>query len=298
MSHEAPQNRTSNSGRSSSNGFMISSEIVVIIAIGALLSYYHFDFRGPSNSWLFILPLIGAGLSLLDSSMGMGFGTIGSPLLIILGFSSKEVVPSVLIAQASLAIVAAAFHQSKKNVDYFNPNGNDLGIEVRLIAFGLIGTMIASFVYVQLSKEYLNIYVGLLVIAMSALLIMRPKTSFSWSKVNLLSLLSGFNKAISGGGYGPVATTGLILSGNPVKNSVGATLFSVIFINITAFIIYVFTKEISAVELPVFLTIGALIGSQMGPSITGKMGSHKAKSIFACIVMVLGVMTIIMTYVK
>lgn len=298
MENGTSRNTSHSLGRISSRKFLISSEAVVFVIIALLLAWYHFVFRGSVTYWLVFIPIIGFGLSLLDSSIGMGFGTIGSPLLIVLGFSSKEVVPSVLVTQMALASVAAAFHQRKKNANYFNPRGNDVGIEMRLIVLGIVGTVIAAFVYLNLSKEFLNIYLGILVICMSAILLLRSKMSFSWTKVNLISVVSGFNKAISGGGYGPVVTTGLIVSGNPLKNSVGATLFSVIFINTTAFLFYLMTKQIVVVQLPIFLTIGSLIGSQIGPSVTGKMGTRGVKSVFACTVIALGAMTIILTLMK
>ncbi|MDA8055360.1 MAG: sulfite exporter TauE/SafE family protein [Thermoplasmatales archaeon] len=277
---------------------MITSEVAVSIIIVSLLVCYHFVMDGPINYWMVVIPIIGFGLSLMDSCIGMGYGTIGSPLLIILGFSSKLVVPSILISQAVTAVIASTLHQRRRNVNYFDIKGNDLRIVSRLISFGLIGTIIGAVVAVQLSKAYLNTYIGLLVIAMGVLLLLRPSITFTWLKVNLLSLVSGFNKAMSGGGYGPVATTGLLVSGNPVKNSVGATLFSVIFINITSFIIFLATKSMTSFQLPIFLTIGVLVGSQLGPRITGRFGGSRiAKALFAFISMTMGMLTIFLTFV-
>ena len=83
---------------------------------------------------------------------------------------------------------------------------------------------------------------GIIVVIMDSQLLIQTKFSFSWARLNLLSLLSGLNKVISGGGYGPVAKTSLPVSGNKVRSYVGVTLFSVIFINITAFVIYLFAR--------------------------------------------------------
>ena len=109
----------------------------------------------------------------------------------------------------------------------------------------------------------------------------------------MISLISGFNKALSGGGYGPVATTGLIVSGHPIKNSVGIALFTVAVINVIAFILYLTSKSITSFELPVFLTMGALVGSQLGPSATKRISGRRAKIVFAAVVIVLGILTVI-----
>ncbi len=285
-------------GRVTSKKVFISSEITVAAVVIALLAYYHFVFNGSINYWVVVIAVIGVGLSLMDSSMGMGYGTVGSPLLIILGFSSKVVVPAILISQVVAALVASAHHQRLKNVNYFNLKGKDVRVEILLIVFGLVGATAGVFLSLHLSKEALNLYIGGLVIAMSSLLLIRPAIAFSWLKVTALSLVSAFNKAISGGGYGPVATTGLLVSGNPLKNTVAATIFSVIFINLYSFIVYLSTKSFSAFELSIFLTIGVLIGSQIGPGITKKASSNRARTVFACIAMIMGSMTIILTFAK
>ena len=281
----------------SSRKLMISSEIFVIAMVAALAATYHFIFGGNTSYWIVLIALIGFALSIMDSSMGMGYGTIGSPLLIILGFSSKVVVPSILFSQAVAGIIAVTLHQRYKNVNILL-KGNDLGIVARLIMFGLTGTIIASFVIINISKLYLNMYIGILIACMAVVTLAGLNFRFSWSKVNILSIISGFNKALSGGGYGPVATTGLLISGNPLRNTVGATLFSMIFMNLTAFGIYLSTKSLSSMELPIFLTIGALVGSQIGPGITGKMGSRNSRRIFSVIALVLGILTIVLTLTK
>ncbi|MGC8617975.1 MAG: sulfite exporter TauE/SafE family protein [Thermoplasmata archaeon] len=285
--------------KTGSRKVVISSEIVVVFIITIILTMYHLLLRGPVSYWLVIIPVVGFCLSLTDSSIGMGYGTIGSPLLIVLGFSSKLVVPSILVSQLVSAVIASTLHQKQGNVNYFDIKRNDTGIVFRLIVFGLIGTAVGAFLAIQLSKIYLNTYVGLLVISMGLVLLLKPKLPFSWFKVNLISLISGFNKAMSGGGYGPVATTGLVVTGNPIKNSVGATLFSVIFINTTSFVIYLLTKSITSLQLPLFLTICVLIGSQIGPRITGRMSaSNVAKVAFASVSVVMGALTVFLTFVS
>lgn len=296
--HTAVDNASSTCNKTGSRMVVISSEIMVVVIIAIILMIYHLLSRGLVSHWLLIIPIVGFGLSLLDSSIGMGYGTIGSPLLIVLGFSSRLVVPSILVSQLVSAVIASTFHQKQGNVNYFDLGRNDAGIVSRLVVFGLIGTVVGAILAIQLSKIYLNTYIGLLVIAMGSILLLKPKLTFSWFKVNLISLISGFNKAMSGGGYGPVATTGLVVTGNPLKNSVGATLFSVIFINITSFVIYLLTKSITSLQLPIFLTIGVLIGSQVGPRITGRIGvSNVAKVAFACISIAMGALIIFLTFV-
>ncbi|HHR85253.1 MAG TPA: sulfite exporter TauE/SafE family protein, partial [Candidatus Acetothermia bacterium] len=58
---------------------------------------------------LLLIPVRFLG-ELLDSSLGMLYGTILSPVLIIAGYDPLVVVPSILITQALSGFVAAIGH--------------------------------------------------------------------------------------------------------------------------------------------------------------------------------------------
>ncbi|MDE1865026.1 MAG: sulfite exporter TauE/SafE family protein [Candidatus Micrarchaeota archaeon] len=266
--------------------------VVGVIVVG-LLAFYTLWLGQPLSFALLLIAVLGLALAFVDTAFGMGFGTLGTPVLLIVGLSSKLAVPSILIAQAASALCGFLLHHRYKNVDLWNVGSHDRKIAVILVGFGFIGTVAAVFVALRVPKMYLNSYIGILIIAMGAIMMLNRKTIFSWWKIVVISLVSGFNKALSGGGYGPVATTGLVVSGHPIKNSVGITLFTVAVINILAFALYLTSKSITSFGLPVFLTIGALMGSQVGPSATKRISSKRAKLAFAAIVIVLGALTII-----
>lgn len=82
-----------------------------------------------------VFPLIGLSQSLIDTLIGMGYGIIGSPLLLILGFSYKLLVSSILVSRAVAGIVAVVLHQRQKNVNYSYFRGDDFGIVVGLKLF-------------------------------------------------------------------------------------------------------------------------------------------------------------------
>jgi len=63
----------------------------------------------------------------IDSSMGMGYGTILSPVLIIMGFDPLVVVPSILLSQAFGGLSASVFHHQFRNVS-FNRSSKDFKV--------------------------------------------------------------------------------------------------------------------------------------------------------------------------
>ena len=55
----------------------------------------------------------------IDSSLGMGYGTILSPVLIIMGFDPLVAIPALLLSQAVGGFTAAIFHhQFEKQYHY------------------------------------------------------------------------------------------------------------------------------------------------------------------------------------
>ncbi len=267
--------------------------LAAVLLILGLIAFYTLYLHQPLSPGLLVIAAFGLALALVDTAFGMGFGTLGTPILLIIGLSSKIAVPSILIAQAVSAFFGFLLHHRYKNVDLWHVESGDAKIAMVLVAFGIVGTIIAVFVALSIPKIYLNTYIGLLVITMGAIMVLNAKTVFSWTKVGIVSVISGFNKAISGGGYGPVATTGLIVSGHPIKNSVGIALFTVAVINVVAFALYLMSKSITSFQLPVFLTVGALVGSQLGPKITKKVSGKNAKIVFAVVVVILGILTVV-----
>jgi uncharacterized protein len=269
--------------------------ILLVAIIVGLIAVWTLVLKQPLTYGVLLIAVFGFLLAAMDTALGMGFGTLGTPILLIIGLSSKLAVPSILIAQAISATFGFALHNRYKNVNLLSLGSKDQKIAIRMVSFGVIGTIIAVIIAISIPKIYLNTYIGLLIIVMGGILLLRSKTAFSWMKINLISFVSGFNKAISGGGYGPVATTGLIVAGHPLKNSVGITLFSVAVINVLAFILYLFSSSITSYGLPIFLTIGALLGAQIGPKATGAMHSKRIRYAFAIVVIILGILTIATT---
>ena len=71
-------------------------------------------------------------MEFIDSSLGMMYGTVLSPLLILMGYDVKSVVPSILISQAMGGFVASYRHHKLKNAN-FQPGTIDHKVSVTII---------------------------------------------------------------------------------------------------------------------------------------------------------------------
>ena len=228
---------------------------------------------------------------LIDSSLGMMYGTLLSPLLIMMGFDAKLVVPSVLLSQAVGGGISTIGHHQKNNAN-FKGMTNHTKIALSIIVPGVLACILGAWVGVQIPKLWLNIYIGSIVVIMGILCVTKLNYTFTWTKMYLVGLLSGFNKAMSGGGFGPVTSTGKILSGVDSKVSVATTTYAEVPICFASFLVWILLNGAITLELPAILCVGALIGGLIGPSITAKFKTNKLRIIVGILALACGIWVI------
>lgn len=257
----------------------------------------------------------------IDASMGMLYGTILSPVLIIAGFEPVVVVPSILFSQALGGFTASMFHHRLKNVNLAVKSTNprviikklselgyiesfkrgttkDFKVSMCVAGLGVISTVIAVLIAINISKSALKTYIGILVVVMGAILLFGPEFKFSWKKMLAVGILSAFNKGISGGGFGPVVTSGQLIAGRDGKSSIGATTFAEAPICISGFLTFLIIKGISNWNLVILLSVGALIGAPFGALLTSKFKSEKhLRSGLGLLTLALGIWILIKTWV-
>ena len=253
---------------------------------------------------------------LIDSSLGMLYGTILSPVFIIAGFDPLVVVPSILFSQAIGGIIASIGHHRLKNVDFTikkdvmkrisdlgyietfrRSTTRDLKVVFVVTSLGILAVIIGTLTAISIPKAILKTYIGVLVLAMGIILLLRKRFNFSWKKIFGIGILSAFNKGISGGGFGPVVTTGQLISGREGKGSIGTTTLSEAPICITGFLTYLITNGLTTWNLVLGLTAGAIAGAILGPHITAKFKSEKRLRLgLGILVILLGIWTLVKTW--
>ncbi|MDD4201959.1 MAG: sulfite exporter TauE/SafE family protein [Candidatus Omnitrophica bacterium] len=254
----------------------------------------------------------------MDSTLGMGYGTTLTPILLIMGYEPLQVVPVVLISELFSGLLAGALHHKEGNVD-FRPKMIDMPeIISELKSFGyiktakkvfpkhlkvalilamcsIVGTISAVFIAVSLPKFWIKLYIGILVISMGIIiLICFNKTfRFSWNKIIGLGLLASFNKGISGGGYGPVVTSGQILSGVEGKSAVGITSLAeglTCAVGIATY--FIVSGNNLNLQLVTCITAGAILSVPFSVKSVKKITEKRLKLAIAVLTIILGVLTL------
>jgi len=230
----------------------------------------------------------------IDSSLGMGYGTALTPILLILGYSPLQVVPAVLLSELISGLSAAFFHHRLKNVD-FKIGTDDSKTAFVLAGCSIFATIAAVLVALNLPKFYVKLYIGVLVFSMGLLILINLNRTFkfSWLKISSLGLLAAFNKGISGGGYGPLVTSGQILSGVKSKNAIGITSLSeglTCFVGVIAYLI--FTNHTIEWDIAPSLILGAILSVPFAAYTVKRFKNTHLKLIVGIATLILGLVTL------
>jgi uncharacterized protein len=200
--------------------------------------------QGDQWTIVWSVVLLAAFFEFMDASAGMGFGTALTPLLLMVGFDPKQIVPVVMIQQAAAGLVGAFLHREFENVEWkFKPMSETIKLALIIVVSGVVFNVLAIvgiYKIFHVDKMWIKLYVAILLLMMGAVSLFQSKKErpYKPSKMILWASLAGFNKGVGGGGYGPVVTIGGLLSGVPVKSMLAVTAISEGMVSTVAMIVW------------------------------------------------------------
>lgn len=268
-------------------------------------------------------PAVFTGIALLslccefmDASIGMGYGTTLTPLLLIFGLPPLQVVPAVLLGQLIGGAAGGIAHQRLGNIklDFrrdeaiikqrlrwlgYLPRSLDAKVVFVLVGCGVIGALVGALTALNIPKVALTTYIGVVVLGTGIVILLRRNYagSISWKGLIGVGLLSSFNKGISGGGYGPLVTGGQIISGREARSSVGSTTVAEAVVCIVGFLAYLLAKGDIFWTLAAATSIGAIVAGPFAAMTVRKVNPDKLKIIIGLATIVLGGYTLLKTFV-
>jgi len=238
-------------------------------------------------------------MEFVDSALGMMYGTVLSPLLILMGYDVKTVVPSILISQSIGGFIASWRHHTLKNAN-FQIGTTDYTVATTIIWFGVFASLIGVFVSVSISPRTLNTYIAVLVIVIGLMILLNKTLIMTAKKIYFLGFLSAFNKALSGGGFGPLVAGGqLVFKDRNEKGAIGSTDFAEAPICLLSFIVWVLLKGLPPLTLMIPLCAGAAVGGFFGPMALSKIKSKNIlKMSLGALVLVEGLWVIYKVWIR
>ncbi|MFY1616686.1 sulfite exporter TauE/SafE family protein [Micromonospora sp. WMMD736] len=163
---------------------------------------------------LLVLALVGLVAQLIDGSLGMAYGLTSSTLLLVVGVAPAAASASVHLAEIGTTLAAGVAHWRFGNVDW--------RVVTRIALPGAIGAFAGATLLSSISTESAAPWMAAILFTLGMYLLVRFARPLRTGRVGgrlrgrflgPLGLVAGFVDATGGGGWGPVATPALLVSG-------------------------------------------------------------------------------------
>jgi len=219
------------------------------------------SFGGELSAWTLLIVFLAAMVcEYVDSSMGMGYGTTLTPLLLLAGLPPMQVVTAVLFSECFTGIAAGLMHHRDGNVDFLRDR-RAFGTTLLLLVLTVLGVVAAIFVANRVSKQTLSVIITTIVLAVGVVILATARRQLRFRPTHIVALgaIAAFNKGISGGGYGPLVTGGQVVSGMSPKHAVAITSLAEGLTCLAGLIGYFIAGQRLDWSLTVPLTLGAML---------------------------------------
>ncbi|MCS7173022.1 MAG: sulfite exporter TauE/SafE family protein [Armatimonadetes bacterium] len=241
-----------------------------------------------------LVVLLAFGAGLLDAVLGMGYGTILAPLLLLSGYRVPELVPALLLSQCAAGLVGARFHHVNGNAS-FQRGSVHLRAALVLMAAGFAGGLLGPWVARRVSEAAIRIYMGVMIFGLGCWLVAgRRAPRFSWGRLMTLGIVASVNKALTGGGYGPLLAGGQMMAGLNPRAAVAITNLSEAVVSLAALGGYAWWFAASwRWDLVLAVTCGAALAAPLGARAVRRVGAEALRTAVGIATALLGLLALL-----
>ncbi len=231
----------------------------------------------------------------LCGSLGLGFGALLMPALILLGIEPRVAVASSLIAQLVSVPLGGASHASFGHVR--------ARILAPLLCAGFLGTLAGVEFSISIGEFLLTILIGASTIVMGLLVLTRnvlevgagraDERAVRWQALVVIGLVAGFAASAFGTGWGPVGVSLLLLAGIAPKLAVGSSVTARAPIALSATLAYFFLagpQRIVEAGILVPIVAGGMFGILFGSSAARRSGDRRLHQAVGLAIVILGLL--------
>ena len=221
---------------------------------------------------ILVLTLGGLLAAFVVTGLGMCYGTILVPILLLSGSTPSEAASLTLVSQLAVGTLGTAFHFKHKNIS----RGDMKKLYLATVPAALMA-IFGALANISLPSGYAVLYIALILLILGILLALGIKIRVGKRTFTLLSAVAGFNKGFTGTGFGPIIVSGGVFYDNNVKSSVAVGTFSGLLVSLFGSIPYLASFHFS-VEKFLLLVPFTIFGSIIGPKFTKYFGSKPIAS--------------------
>jgi uncharacterized membrane protein YfcA len=268
---------------------------------------------------VFELLALGGVVGFLSGLFGVGGGFLMTPLLIFFGVPSAVAVATGANQVVASSVTGAIAHWRNGNVDVKMGlvllAGGIVGSCIGIVVFTLIRRIGQIDLLVQVSYVLFLGAIGAVMLAESVRAWIRsrnpaaPRTKlhehtwvhglpfkmrFRHSKLYIsaiapvsIGVFAGILSAIMGVGGGFIMVPAMIyILGMPTSVVVGTSLFQIIFVMANVTFLQAYSNQTVDIVLAVILLAGAVVGAQLGTTMSGKLKGEQLRALLGAIVLV------------
>lgn len=179
--------------------------------------------------------MIGFLAQMVDGTLGMGYGVTSSTVLIYFGIPPVAASANVHASELFTTLASGTSHFKFGNIrkDILWP----------LISFGVAGGILGACGLVKIPYKPVKLIVGSILLAMGNLIFYRFMfkcekvinsgiRKYSLNRLRALGFFAAFIDAIGGGGWGPICTPTLIVTGTEPNKAVGSVDLAEFFVTL------------------------------------------------------------------
>lgn len=245
--------------------------------------------------WLIAALLAAGGFAgLVDSALGMGFGVTNTSFLLTLGLAPAAASATVHAARIGASIAGGTAHLKLGNVE----RGSLLWLTLPGCAGGILGAALL----VQVNTESARPAVAAFLLAVGLLMLWRhfatprPHTRRpSLPRTGLLGFAAGAVDAFGGGGWGPIATPGLIVvEGREPRKAVGTVDLAQVFVSATITGAFLVLLGASGLRWDIVLAVGAggVIAAPFGARLASRLNPRRLAALVGALLVTLNARTL------
>lgn len=277
--------------------------LVLVVGITATLAALHFfpvsgadvpELLGISPLTVLAIFLGALLCEFMDSSLGMGYGTTLTPLLLLAGFAPLQIVPAVLLSELITGVAAGVLHHRDGNVDFLK-DAHARRTAMLLGSLSCVGAVLAVWMAVSISKFWLGLFITLIILAMGVIILLTRNRKIPYRAGGIMAVgaVAAFNKGLSGGGYGPLVTAGQMVAGLPAKHAVAITSVAESLTCLIGLLAYLALGKRIAWELAVPLAVGALLSVPMATLTVRRASEASLRGVVGVVTLILGAVALI-----
>lgn len=210
---------------------------------------------------------IGFVAQLIDSTLGMAFGSLSSGLLLSTGFPAQALSATVHMAEIFGGGAAAISHWRIGNLD--------LKLLRKLVIPAIIGAILGTFLVTQINNDALKPLLGIYFVVIGLVIVVKALRPAMIRIMNMhrstLGFIGGFLDAFGGAGWGEFVSSGLLLRGHNVRNAIGSLVAAEFMVAVTVSVIFYSTIGITHWSAIIALAFGAVIAAPFGAWLCNKI---------------------------